>query len=69
MDYLAYSSGGNRFRAVEEVKESGVLKLQNYINYEGAKGDKTALINYDKLFEKDKLVKLSEIFLENIKVN
>jgi hypothetical protein len=68
MDYFAYSEGGNRFRAVKEIKEAGSLKLQDYNNYESAKGEKTPLVNYDKLFEENKLVKLSEIIIENIKV-
>lgn len=68
MDYFAYSTGGERFRAVKELKQADGLILQNYINYESKKGEKTPLLNYDKLYEKDELVKLSEIILENIKV-
>ena len=68
MDYFAYSTGGNRFRAVKELKRDDGLMLQNYINYESKKGEKTPLLNYDKLYENDDLVKLSEIILENITV-
>ena len=68
MDYFAYSSGGNRFRAVKKIKETKGLKLQDYENFEGNKLEKTPLLNYDKLYEQDKLIKLSEIVLENVKV-
>ena len=66
MDYFAYSTGGNRFRAVKELKQADGLILQNYINYESKKGEKTPLLNYHTLYEQNKLIKLSEIILDNI---
>jgi hypothetical protein len=69
MDYFAYSSGGNRFRAVNSIKEVNGLKLQDYVNYKSADGEKSELLNYPKLYEQDRLIKLSEINLENLKVN
>lgn len=68
MDYLAYGSGGNRFRAVKEIKEDKGIKFQNYLNYEGNKNESSLLINYDSLYQADNLQLLSEIVLENIHV-
>ncbi len=71
MDHLAYSSGGNRFRAVLEVTAAeGGLKFQNYINYESPPGDSvTPLISYDSLYNAGKLKELSRIEINNVKVN
>jgi hypothetical protein len=68
LDYLAYSAGGNRFRAVQNTTNSTGLTLQNYINYKAKDGEQTLLINYPQLFEKNELEKLSEIVLENLAV-
>ncbi|MEO5910813.1 MAG: DUF6503 family protein [Pelobium sp.] len=68
MDYFAYSSGGNRFRAINGLVQSGDFFFQNYKNLVAKEGVKTPLIRYDKLFEEDKLIKLSDITLENLKV-
>lgn len=68
LDYLAYSAGGNRFRAVQNTISTKHLTLQNYANYKAKDGEKTLLINYPQLFERDELQKLSEIVLENLAV-
>lgn len=68
MDYFAYSSGGNRFRAINGLVQSGAFFFQNYKNLTAKEGVKIPLIGYDKLFEEDKLIKLSDITLENLKV-
>jgi len=69
MDYFAYSSGGNRFRAVSSIKESKGLKLQNYTNYKASDNEKTKLLDYGAIYEQNKLIKLSEINLEHLKVD
>jgi hypothetical protein len=49
MDYLAYSSGGPRFRkAIKRDKVDGII-FQNYENYE-LKDTTLATFNYDKAF-------------------
>jgi hypothetical protein len=69
LKHLAYSEGGNRFRAVlDTARVNGVL-FNNYINYEGPKPDLTPLSDYDKLFESGKLPELSRIIIENITVD
>ena len=69
LDYFAYSSGGNRFRAVNGlVKVDGGFFFQNYINLENKGDQKVPLSDYHLLFEQDKLSRLSEINLSNIKV-
>jgi hypothetical protein len=69
LDYFAYSSGGNRFRSVNGLVKAGDgFFFQNYINLENKGDQKTPLSDYHILFEQDKLTKLSEINLTNIKV-
>jgi len=68
MDYFAYSSGGNRFRAVSSIKEVKGLKLQNYINYKASENEKNKLLDYPSVYEQNNLIKFSEISFENIKV-
>jgi hypothetical protein len=69
MDYFAYSKGGNRFRAINGLQKVGEkYYFQNYNNFEYNGKEKVALADYHILFEQDKLTKLSEIDLENIKV-
>lgn len=64
LDYLAYSSGGPRFRkATEREKVDGVV-FQNYDNYEIA--DSTlSVLNYDKAFLTGKATLLSRIEQQN----
>ncbi|OAQ38840.1 hypothetical protein A5893_12405 [Pedobacter psychrophilus] len=69
MDYFAYSKGGNRFRAIDGLQKVGdKYYFQNYDNFEYKGKEKLPLSDYHILFEQDKLTKLSEIKLENIKV-
>ncbi len=69
MDYFAYSKGGNRFRAIDGLQKVGdKYYFQNYENFEYKGKEKLPLSDYHILFEQDKLTKLSEIILENIKV-
>ncbi len=68
MDYFAYSQGGKRFRAVKNLINSGALKLQNYVNYKSKEGEQTTLSEYHQLYEDGKLEKLSEIVLEDLKL-
>ncbi len=71
MDYMAYlyftDGGGVRFREVSGVQEVGGIRFQNYINYKPADKD-TPLDKMQELFESGSLEKLSEINLENIRV-
>ncbi|HEX7367361.1 MAG TPA: DUF6503 family protein [Pelobium sp.] len=69
MDYFAYSKGGNRFRAINGLINAKGLYLQNYLNLENKNNQKTALKDYYKLYEQDKLHLLSEIELKNLVVN
>jgi hypothetical protein len=50
------------------VKAGGGFFFQNYINLENKGDQKIPLSDYHILFEQDKLTKLSEINLTNIKV-
>ncbi|WP_442794374.1 DUF6503 family protein [Pelobium manganitolerans] len=69
MDYFAYSKGGDRFRAGNGLIRDKGLYLQNYVNLENKNPEKTALKDYYKLFEQDKLSTLSYIELRNLKVS
>ncbi|MFC5285320.1 DUF6503 family protein [Pedobacter alpinus] len=69
MDYFAYSAGGNRFRAINGLVKVGNIYLQNYYNLENKGNDKRPLKDYHILFEQDKLSLLSEIKMENVKIN
>jgi hypothetical protein len=69
MDYFAYSSGGDRFRAINGlVKTDNGFYFQNYINLEYKGDKKVPLSDYHILFEQDKLSRLSDINLTNVKV-
>lgn len=71
MDYMAYlyftDGGGVRLREVSEVQEVGGIRFQNYLNYKPADKD-TPLDQMQELYESGSLEKLSEINLENIRV-
>lgn len=71
MDYMAYlyftDGGGVRLREVSGVQEVGGIRFQNYLNYKPADKD-TPLDKMQELFEAGSLEKLSEINLENIRV-
>lgn len=68
MDFFAYSEGGIRFRSVRTINRDGKLKIQDYDNLTSKPGEKMPLKDYGKLFEEDKLIKLSEIAINNLKV-
>lgn len=68
MDYFAYNKHGNRFRAINGLINANGLYLQNYVNLENKSNQKSALKDYYKLFEQDKLSTLSYITLENLSV-
>jgi len=71
IDYLAYSyhtnGGGKRFRVLKEQCSKNGIRFVDYHNYK-PKNTETELINLDKDFEKNQLEKVSEIVLEDIKV-
>ena len=71
MDYLAYSyltdGGGMRFRESKNERVINGVRFLDYNNYK-AKNASTKLENLDKAFENNELIKLSEINLENVKV-
>lgn len=71
MDYMAYlyftDGGGVRMREVTAVKEVGGIRFQNYLNFKPLDKN-TPLDQMQELYESGKLEKLSEINLENIKV-
>ena len=68
MDYLAYASGGPRFRkAIKREKVAGVV-MQDYENFEVL--DSTlATFNYDKAFTAGKVKLLSKIEQQNYTFN
>jgi hypothetical protein len=67
MDHFAYSSGGNRFRAVLRTQNAGGVIFQDYINYQMPLDDSiTAIWKYDSLYDAGKLRELSRIELVDI---
>lgn len=72
IDYLAYAyetnGGGKRFRALKEQHFVKGIRFIDYYNYKPF-AESTPLIELDKSFEKNKLEMVSEIILEDIKVN
>ena len=71
MDYLAYSyltdGGGKRFRELKNVRIINGVRFLDYNNYKPTNAS-TKLQELDKAFESNELIKLSEINLENVKV-
>ncbi|QMU66709.1 MAG: deoxyribose-phosphate aldolase [Flavobacteriaceae bacterium] len=71
IDYLAYkfqvNGGGMRFREATDENIINGIRFVNYNNYK-PKEDTVSISNLDLSFMNDKLIKLSEIYLENIKV-
>lgn len=69
MDYLAYSfhvnGGGVRFRSAYNQRKVGGILFQDYVNYKHDKD--TPVSKLGELFEKNELIELSKIELENIK--
>jgi len=71
LDYLAYSyhtnGGGARFRELKEQCVRNGVRFVDYINYK-PQNKNIDFYAIDKLFEEGKLKKVSEIVLEDIKV-
>ena len=71
IDYLAYTfhvnGGGMRFREVRKEHLIEGTRLLDYNNFK-PKDTNTKLSDLDKAFENNKLIKASEINLENIKI-
>jgi uncharacterized protein YajQ (UPF0234 family) len=71
MDYMAYfyltDGGGVRMRSVTDVQEVGGIRFQNYLNLK-PEIEKTSVDKMQELYLEGKLEVLSEINLENIKV-
>lgn len=71
LDYLAYSyhtnGGGARFRELKEQCVRNGVRFVDYINYK-PQNKNIDFYAIDKLFEEGKLKKISEIVLEDIKV-
>lgn len=71
MDYMAYlyftDGGGVRLREVSGVQEVGGIRFQNYLNFKPADKE-TPLDRMQELYESGNLEKLSEINLDNIRV-
>jgi hypothetical protein len=72
VDYLAYSyhtnDAGKRFRALKEQSTKNGIRFANYDNYKPI-NKSTSLTDLDKAFEANQLQKISEIILEDIKVD
>ena len=71
MDYLAYEyfteGGGIRFREAFNIREVGGFRFQDYNNFKPMDG--IELIDMDKAFEMGQMEMVSEIVLNDIKVN
>jgi hypothetical protein len=68
MDYLAYASGGPRFRkAIKREKVDGVV-FQDYENYE-IPDSTLSVFNYDKAFLEGRARLLSKIEQQNYSSN
>ncbi len=71
MDYLAYNyhrdDNGTRFRAAFNQRRINGILFADFYNYKGAESD-TTTADYDQRFEQGELTKVSEIILENVKV-
>lgn len=71
MDYFAYSyetnGGGMRFRSFKNRREIQGVIFQDYINYK-PNSDDIALEKTDQAFENGNLKEVSQIELENVKV-
>jgi len=71
IDYLAYAyqtnGGGKRFRELKEQCVKNGIRFVDYINYKPIEKN-TKLVDLDKAYENDKLEKVSEIVLEDIRV-
>ena len=71
MDFLAYQyfteGGGIRFREAYNPREVGGFLFQDYNNFKPITG--IELIDMDKAFEMGEMEQVSEIVLEDIKVN
>ena len=72
LDYLAYTfhvnGGGMRFRVVTKETFVNGIRFINYANYKPINNN-IKLNQLDKQFEKEKLIKASDINLNSIKVN
>ena len=71
IDYLAYSyhtnGGGKRFRVLKEACLKNGVRFVDYLNYKSLNSS-VSLIDIDIQYENNKLKKVSEIILEDIKV-
>lgn len=71
IDYLAYAyqtnGSGKRFRELKEQCIKNGIRFVDYINYKPPEKN-TKLVDLDKAYENNKLVKVSEIVLEEIRV-
>jgi hypothetical protein len=68
MDFLAYSSGGPRFRRAINPRTVGGIRFQDYINYKGDVTDTTSVGDYDRRYQARQLPELSRIEQKNIRV-
>lgn len=71
MDYLAYrfhvEGGGTRFREARNIRRVNGIRFADYNNFGGPDMERP-LRKYDEYFMQDSLEKVSEINLENIRV-
>jgi hypothetical protein len=71
IDYLAYSyhtnGGGKRFRVLKEACLKNGVRFVDYLNYKSLNSS-VSLFDIDIQYENNKLKKVSEIILEDIKV-
>ncbi|PQJ23409.1 DUF6503 family protein [Tenacibaculum sp. SG-28] len=71
LEYLAYqyhtNGGGIRFRDVKKEHINNGIRLVDYNNYKPKNND-VDFLSIDRLYEDEKLVKLSEIILTDIKI-
>jgi hypothetical protein len=72
MDFFAYyfhvNDGGSRFRVVHNERNVNGIILTDHDNYKSDKLKKNEIEKYLQLYKRNELKKLSEINLENVRV-
>lgn len=68
MEFLAYNSGGNRFRAPYNARTVNGIRFVDNINFGGGDFSGEHISTYDAHYEADELKELSRIILEDVKV-
>jgi Family of unknown function (DUF6503) len=72
MDYMAYyfyvNDEGSRFRKAINIRDVGGVRIQDYVNMKSDSLDYNSVEHYDRMFEEGKLVPVSEVILDNVRI-